>query len=391
MPNVIVTAARIAYRHFDEIGHRRKMAIFLVAMPIVLMSIFGTAFSQQKVPVGIAPDSLSSVSELKSDPAISTLLKLVREYREGDIKTNVKLLAGTFNSPSSPTEKLLIYVLPGNLTSVVVLDGPRYYYVGLGSNSIPRSIRIGDISEVSQLPDFSSRLVVDMQPLFTNQTAMKFVRAASGLAGFAVSALTNEEVRLLDLVFPDVVGLQIMWAGVLGASVMAVEDRVAGARRRILMAPIPRSGYILGNAFANFALVFVEIAILFSIALGIFSIRILGSIADLLVVVAVASFVTVGLGLIVSHFSKSADEAFYFSTFINIPMGFLSSTVIPISRDPLATFITSIFPMTHANLAMRQIAVNGLPLSAVLPQLSFLLVIGAVVYALGVLFLRIER
>lgn len=383
-------AFRIAYRQFDQISHRRKLSVFLILFPVFLMVLFGIAIGDQRIPVDVHPEDVrAALAVLKDDPSVSKALAILRNDTQS---TDVRLLVGSFKAPDG--EMGHIFVLPGeNTTAGVAITERVFYYFKMPNDpfSGPPTWGAGDPSLIESNPEFSERTNVDLQPLYTSEFARKMASAMLGLAKLGLRLFLSEDRRLIDVIFPEVVGIQIMWAGVLGASVMAVEDRIAGARRRILMSPISAASYLTGTALASFVLISGELVILFAIAFGVFGVTILGSLVDLAIVMASASFSMIGLGMIVSHFSKTADETFYLATLINLPMTFLSSRVLPISQAPASQILSNILPMTHANLAMNQIAVFGAPLASVLPQVYTLLGIGLVLYVLGAILISRER
>lgn len=382
-------ALRIAYRQFDQISHRRKLSVFLVLLPVFLMILFGIALGDQKIPVDVNPgDAQLVLADLKNDPIVSKVVAVLRN----DISTNdIRLVVGNFQTEDG--KRGLLFILPGpNATSGVAITDKLYYYFRLRNDLSGFPVwSIGDPSLIESNPDFAQRTTVDLQPLYTSEFAKKMASAMVSLAGLGLRLFLSRERRLIDVIFPEVVGIEIMWAGVLGASVMAVEDRIAGARRRILMSPISAASYVTGTALANFGLIAAQLAILFAIALGVFGITIVGSMMDLTVVIAVASLPLVGIGMVVSHFSKTADETFYLATLINLPMTFLSSQILPISQSPASQFLSNILPMTHANIAMKEIAVFGASLSSVLPQLYTLLAMGLILYSVGTVLISREK
>lgn len=384
-------ALAICVRQFHQIWHRRKLAAFLIALPILLMTLFGLALYDQRVPRGAnLGDVQSIVDEFRDNEALIVVLKILKERDEGFKTLPVKLLVASVHSPSVEGEKASVFVVPGEDTSIVFLDVHVFYYVTLTSELKVASYGFGSL-DLLRGPLGFERPTVYLQPLYSDETGRRLLRVAEELMGFAIDLATGEEDRLLDLFFPEIVGIVIMWAGVLGASVMATEDRVSGARRRILMAPIPRSSFLLGTSMANFGLIAFQLLVLFALALLVFGVKVAGSPWDVIALMGAASFSMVGLGLIISHVSSTADEAFYLATLVNIPMMFLSSTSVPLSQNIVTQVVAGILPMSYANAALKAVMVSGAPLSSVLPNLWMLIIIGAVLFGLGMFLINRER
>ena len=388
-------ALYIFLRQMDEMRHRRKLLGFLVLLPVLLMVLVGVALGEEKVPGAPAPSDLAAVQDLRKDPVVRTVIQILRQESGGQSEgTGLRLLAAAVRSPIDPESKMLLYLVPSSQNTTVVLfdEGTNSYYYLVFENQ-SSSVLAAAGPKLAPVPSgFESMPQVEIEPLHPSETVLRVVKAAEGLLHFGLQLQLTPERRLLDVIFAEIVGVQIAWVGVLGAAVTAVEDRMAGARKRILMTPVSRSSFILGNAMANFSLIALQLGILFATALVIFGVKIAGSSLDLIPVIVAAGFSVIGIGLIISHFSKTPDEAFYLSTLVNLPMGLLGSRLLgPFSVTPISHLVSSIFPMTYANDALTGIMVDGASLLSVVPQLLVLALFAAVFYPVGTIILSRER
>ena len=384
-------AFHIFLRQVAELGHRRKLAGFLFLLPLLLMVLFGAALGGENVPVMPDGSQLASVNQVRNDQSLATLLGILGPLAGGH-GGPVRVLAASFRSPTNASATLTLYVVPsGQNTSVVVVDeGSSAYYYAVFDNNGSRVETAAGPRPLPALGSFAALPLVDLQPLYSSENDVKLARAALAIFRIGLVFELNQR-RLLDVLFPEIVGLEVGWVGVLGSAVGAVEDRVSGARRRILMSPVSRIGFVLGSAMASFFLISLQLAILFATAIFIFNVNIAGSIVDLLPVIAAAVVSVIGVGLIISHFSRTPDEAFYLSTLVNLPMGFLSSQYIPLSHGALSVLVQSALPMTYANKALSMVMVGGASLQTVLPQLVSLGIFAAVLYSLGTIMVMRER
>lgn len=381
----------ICYRYFHQIWHRKKLFAFLILLPVLLMTLFGLALYDQRVPRGFDPGRLQSMLDgLRENEALLVVMTILGKGEEGFRTLEAKLLVATIPSLSVQGEEGSVFVVPGEEPILLFLDARQFYYVVFAGDLRVTAWGFGTYPSTVFIPGFD-RPTVDMRPLLTQETLRELAKLARDFLEVALDLAAGEEDRLVDLFFPDIVGIEIIWAGVLGAAVMATEDRVTGARRRILMAPVPRSSFLAGTALANFGLVAFQLAILFVIAILVFNVRIVGSPGDVLVLVGIASAAMVGVGLILSHFSHTADEAFYLATLVNVPMMFLSSTNVPLSQNPVTQALTGILPMTHANHALKEITLQGATLANVAPQLWTLAIMAVILYAVGMVLVGRER
>lgn len=382
----------VLHRQMVELGHRRKLLAFLFLLPLLLMFLFGAALGEQKVPVTMGSVTPSDLQRLQSEQNLATIFTILGS-RFGVEAKPIRVLAAEVTSPSSPSSKDLLYVVPSNQNTSIILVEPSsssYYYAIIDNNSS----RLVAASGPKPLPPgsgFDTIPQVNVQPLFTDTGALALAQDGVAIFRLGLNLEMTPQRRLLDVIFPELVGLEIGWVGVLGSAVTAVEDRVSGARKRILMTPLSRSSFILGSATASFMLICVQLLVLFAAAIFVFNLNITGSIYELVPIIAAASFSVIGLGLIISHFSRTADEAFYLSALVNLPMGFLASQYIPQAHTAFSILVSSLFPMTYANRALTAMILDGASLVAVLPELVVLVAFAAGLYSLGTILLVRER
>jgi len=382
----------ILHRQLVELGHRRKLLAFLFLLPLLLMFLFGAALGQQKVPFNQDTLSANDLQRLQSDQNLATIFSILGS-RFGVGSTAVRVLAAVVSSPANPALKDLLYVVPSNENTSIILVIPSssiFYYAVLDNNS-SRLLAVGGPKTLPIPSGTSSIPQVNLQPLLTDAGMLAVARDVVSIFRLGLNLELSPQKRLIDVVFPELVGLEIGWVGVLGSAVTAVEDRVSGTRKRILMTPLSRLSFILGNAMASFILIGVQLLVLFASAIFVFNLDIAGSVYELIPVVTAASFSVIGLGLIISHLSRTADEAFYLAALVNLPMGFLASQYIPQAHTAFSFVASSLFPMTYANRALTGIMLNGSSLLGVLPELAVLVSFAIGLYSAGTVLVMRER
>jgi ABC-2 family transporter protein len=357
---------------------------FLFILPLLLMVLFGALLSGQQVPYVPNGSTTPAIQALQNDKNLAALYAVYKADNAGASQTSpAKILVSSYQSPTNPSVEYLTYVLPGptNTTVIVVNNATSTYQSAVvapnGTIIKTSSGPLPAVSDIQTLPQ------VSMQPLYNDQTAMNLAQAAVEVFGLGLRIELGPQQRLIDVLFPEIVGLEIGWVGILGAAVTSVEDRISGARRRILMTPISRFSFVLGSALGNFLLIGLQLVVLFATGILVFHVNVVGSIYDLVPVVCAASFAVIGIGLVISHFSKTPDEAFYFSALINLPSGFLSSQYIQLVHTQLSDLISSMFPMTWANKALTDIMVNGASMLSVLPDIMILGLFAVGLYLAG--------
>ncbi len=385
-------ALYILHRQMVELAHRRKLLAFLFLLPLLLMFLFGAALGQQKVPLSQGNFNSTDLERLQSDQNLATVFTILGS-RFGIEAKPIRILAAEVTSPINSSSKDLLYVVPSNENTSIILvetSSSSYYYAVVDNNS-SKLVAAAGPKPLPAGSAFDTIPQVNVQPLLTDAGAVALARDGIAIFRLGLNLGLTPEKRLLDVIFPELVGLEIGWVGVLGSAVTAVEDRVSGARKRILMTPLSRVSFILGNATASFILVSVQLIVLFAAAIFVFNLDIAGSVYELVPIIAAASFSVIGLGLIISHFSRTADEAFYLSALVNLPMGFLASQYIPQAHTVFSFIVSSLFPMTYANRALTAMTLDGASLVGVLPELAVLVAFAVGLYSLGTVLVIRER
>jgi len=363
---------------------------FLFLLPLLLIGLFGALLSGQNVPSIPNSSTLAAVQELQKDKNLAALFSIYKTDESGG-SDPAKILVASFPSPANATTEYFLYVIPGpENTSVILINNATSTYNSavVANNGTIVKTASGPLPVTST---FQTLPQVETQPLYNDETAIKLAQAAVEIFGLGLSIELGPQQRLLDVLFPEIVALEIGWVGVLGAAVTSVEDRISGARRRVLMTPISRFSFVLGSALGSFFLIGLQLIVLFATGILVFKVNISGNLYDLVPVIVAASFSVIGIGLTISHFSKTPDEAFYFSALVNLPSGFLASQYIPIVHTPLSTLVSSMFPMTYANKALSAIMLNGASLAAVFPELASLAIFSVALYFLGTIMIMRER
>ena len=206
----------------------------------------------------------------------------------------------------------------------------------------------------------------------------------------ASAARTEFEVYVPALLVLSVVMLIFQVA-------MTVAHEVESGTLRRLQLTHMTSFDLLGGISATQVLigvVSVMLTFLTAVALGFHS---QGPLWVAILVGAMTSLSTVGVGLLVACFSRSVSEAFIYANFPLILLMFFTGTVFPIPPIPLFTVagrtiaLFDFLPPTHAVVALNKVLTLGAGITDVSYELTILFVLSAIYFAAGVwLFKRIH-
>jgi ABC-2 type transport system permease protein len=161
--------------------------------------------------------------------------------------------------------------------------------------------------------------------------------------------------------------LQLLTVTLIASTI--TREREVGTLSLLLVTPLRQSEVVIGKVIPYLLIS------LFLIALTIFlshlhfgvhfqRIHLLGLVCVLFLLCSL------GLGLLISAFSKTQTQAIQFSVFVLLPVFILSGAFAPLDQlpEPLQWF-GQLFPLTHFCHAFRQVNMYSAPFSYIVPDL----------------------
>ncbi len=190
------------------------------------------------------------------------------------------------------------------------------------------------------------------------------------------------------------IGVEILFTGMISGAVMIVEERDRGTLPRLLSAPISPWSILIGKTMS--VLVILGISAILVSLVGVFG---LGAELPLnplnplhllsIALIFVGGISSIGIGLIISIFAKTSDAASGMASAFSWPLMFLTGIVIPKWLLPeWMRSLAGVFPVSASIEVMRGILVYNWGISQVLPSLPTILISPVIVYSLGILCYR---
>ncbi len=175
--------------------------------------------------------------------------------------------------------------------------------------------------------------------------------------------------RLIGAVTPGVDFIQFMYPGIIAMTVLmnsvmsglsVVWDREFGFLKEILVAPIGRSGIVLGKAVGSAVVAVMQGAILLALAPILrvsLSMMLVAKLIPMLIIVSVSLS---GLGIIIASRMRSQQGFGMVIQLIIFPLIFLSGVFFPVNNVPgWMEIISRINPLTYGVDAIRQLFLGG--------------------------------
>jgi ABC-2 type transport system permease protein len=188
---------------------------------------------------------------------------------------------------------------------------------------------------------------------------------------------------------PGILVLLLTMVGMNLTAINIVREKEIGTIEQINVSPIKKHHFILGKLIPFWVLGLVVLTIGFLIARLVYGIVPLGAYWTIYVFAAVYLLVILGMGLLVSTFSATQQQAMLVSFFIMmifILMGGLYTSID--SMPEWAKWITRINPVTYFIEVMRRVVLKGAALGDVTKELAVIIGYAMLVNGLAILSYR---
>jgi ABC-type multidrug transport system permease subunit len=384
----------VAYKEFLHIYRDRRVLVLLLILPPLFTLIFGHAFE---------------ASEMTNVPALLINRDgTPRTQRFIDIVAKNKTFQWRQLPASTANESDLLghgvwasVVIPQGWSDTLNNGDPKplpLYLDGSDTNtatelqgSVQQSLADFQTKErdaiVEALPDD----VVELGKKLPVQIRKQFVSLMSAWTT-ENRVLYNPKERFVDYVVPGIIGLILQLLTVTLMACTIAREREAGTLYQLLVTSLQRGEIVIGKILPYLAISVCLIVVVSAVAAWHFQVRFyqplsLGLICLLFLICSL------GLGLLISAFSRTQTQAIQFSVFFLLPVFVLSGAFAPLEQLPKAIrYISEIFPLTHFCRAFRLVNMYHAGLSFYLVDLVVLLA-GALITFVGAAFLlqRIEQ
>ena len=230
--------------------------------------------------------------------------------------------------------------------------------------------------------------------LIASELARIVQQAAATRSG--VQAITVQErawfnPNLEDRWFfvPGIMANVIFISTMMLTAMMIVREREFGTLERLLVTPVARLEFLIGKMIPVACVGLFDALLVTAVAVLWFEVPFRGSLAALMASTLVLLVSTQGLGLLLSTFSTTQQQAMLSATFVIMPMFILSGFAFPIRNMPaILQWLSTVNPLRYYLVINRDLFLQGGGLVEHPFELAMMLVLGFSALALSVLRLR---
>jgi ABC-2 type transport system permease protein len=206
--------------------------------------------------------------------------------------------------------------------------------------------------------------------------------ALAGVNGLGVSPV---DVRTRVLYNPDLQGSYNLVPGLIAmilfqtatslTALSIVRERERGTIEQLIVTPIRSWELILAKIIPYILVSFVDMLLILVIGTLWFGVPIRGSLWLLFAMTGLYLLPTLGLGLLISTFAKTQQQAQLMTMPILLPAMMLSGFIFPVASLPVfLQIVGQLFPLTPFIYILRSIVIKGVGIQMILPQILALIV-----------------
>jgi ABC-type multidrug transport system permease subunit len=205
----------------------------------------------------------------------------------------------------------------------------------------------------------------------------------------STSVASEPGARYIDFLVPGLLGMNIMNAAMWGIGFALVEMRQRKLLKLFVATPMRKSDFLLALMTSRLLLMLVQIALLLGFGVLVFHIRILGSLAAILLTSTVGALSFAGLGLLTASRAQKIESVSGLINLVMMPMWIFSGIFFSYDRFPAALqgFI-KLLPLTALNDALRATILEGSTLASQAGRILILLLWGGLSFLFALRWFR---
>jgi ABC-2 type transport system permease protein len=373
---------RIAWKDLTELFRNRLGLVLLIVMPLFMMVMVGFIYPSNgtvnNLQVGLVNDD-SGFNNLNASQSFIMGLQAINNQTHMLILSNVSSVADIRDM-----------VQRGDLEGGIVI--PSNFSASMMAGQQGTLIIVSDESnpQISATIQGVLKTVFDGMGTAIAQQKVAPLNATNTLAvvkpfNVQTQGIVSGTPSYFDFIAPGIMAMTVMMSVMTGLPVAISQEKEVGTMDGMMVAPINRLSIILGKTLGQTARGLIQGIIILILAVGLFGVAIQGSILLVFALLLLGVFSFVGLGIVITSFTKDQETAQMLMMTLMFPMMFLSGVFFPIQQMPwYMQDISKILPLTYASDALRKVMVLGAGVPQISTDLIVLIVFGVVMIAIAV-------
>ena len=339
--------AAVAWRVLEQISRDRRTLGMMIAMPAIIMLIFGFALGGEIKNVPILVDNQDIGYTAVTGPNSSVTLHL------GDNITlvlgtddRVKVTLGSFNSGRAGVDR-------GDYSAAILLPANLSQSLSLKNSGQNINTTIFIFIDGTK-PTIESGIISALQ------TALQECAGSSGITVEEQFAFGGVEYSGLDVGIPSVIAFVLTFLVLLISLIIVARETISGILPRLYTTPLSAIERLLGYSAALLIFGFMMVGIVMLIGVGVFGAAVQGSYILLFFGAVLYALAHIFLAIFLSNFARNELQAVQMAPLIALPSMALSGMLIPVNSFPdWVQVIAKFVPMYYGNRIFEGIMLKG--------------------------------
>jgi len=204
-----------------------------------------------------------------------------------------------------------------------------------------------------------------------------------------VRAWFNPNLDDGDYFVPGIMANVVLIATMILMAMTVVREREQGTLERLMVTPLARLEFVIGKLVPVALIGLFDVALVTAVAVGWFGVPFRGDPVALLLASMLYLMSTLGMGLLISSYASTQQQAMLTAFFILMPMVILSGFAFPIRNMPdWIQYVTYLDPLRYYLVVIRDLFLKGGGIASHTFQYSMMALLGS--SALGLSLIRVR-
>ncbi len=356
-------------KEFIQVLRDKRLRFFVVVPPLVQLLMFGYVVTMD---VNVVPTMLVDLDRTAASR------ELVRRFQASGYFV--------FDESASRGRDIRDALDRGTVSCAIQID-----------RGFERNLQGGRRASVQVVLDGTNSNTAGVVMGYVNQIAARYERDRAGPRVTAqqvpidlrLRAWYNPDLRSKNYNVPGVMATVITLVCLMLTSMSVVREREMGTMEQLMVSPLRPAELMLGKTIPFAVISFVDMILVTTLGVLWFRVPINGSLFVLLLGTALYLLSVLGIGLFISTFAKTQQQALMSTILFYMPNILLSGFVFPIKNMPeMFQYITYIIPLRYFLVIIRGVFLKGIGPEILWPQMAALLAMGIAVITLSAIRFR---
>ncbi len=362
----------IIKKEFIQLKRDRGTLGMIIMLPIIQLLLFGYAINTD--PKNLPTAIISEDSTFLTRSIIAGLQNSeyfrITHHISSDKQGNELLKQG---------EVFFVISIPDNFTQNVI-RGAKPEILLQADATDPTAIS----NAVSSLNGITNKVIQENM-----KGNLAYLKNQPSPFSIIVHKLYNPEGFTRYNIVPGLIGLVLIFSGVMMTALAITRERERGTMENLLSMPVKPIEIMIGKIMPFVFIGIFQVIIVLLIAYFLFSIPILGSILLLFLCSLLFIVCNLAIGFLISTIAKNQTQALQMSVFVILPSIVMTGFLFPFQAMPMwAQAIAKCIPLTYFLRISRGIILKGADFIDIFPNLWPL---GVIVAILTIITLHVYK